>query len=155
MNNDTKQMTLADLEKATPIIESDYSYDAELTNDETREHEQRIAVLSIEIDKLSQEIKNLREEIAADVSERQFLAATLDKGKAEKIADTAAKFYDPETGTISVYIKEDDVFIHVLSREAYSTEVEQWKRLQEEIRQTEIEAGDYRLKLQMLAGETN
>jgi hypothetical protein len=146
-------LTIEELERLTPIIEHSMDYQSEIKPDEIRERQIRIAELTVEIDNINDEIKSLQDEIKADTQERRQLADDLDRGTIGRIAETAAKFYDPDNRTISIYVKESGDFNHVLTREAYSSEVEQWKLNQEAIRQQEIEAGNYRQKLHDLAAD--
>ena len=143
--------TIEQLEKRTPIIEENFNYESELVSDEIRDFEKQIAELTIEIETKSIESKVLREEIGAANNHRKVLADLLDKGKIERTAEQAVKFYDKDENTIEIHVKENGVWVHLLTREAYSTEVEQWRKLQDQIAQQEIEAGEYRQKLAKLA----
>lgn len=144
--------TISELEKKTPLIEENYTYDSNLRQDERLLYQERITDLTIDIETKSLEVAELKAEMTAANKERTALADIVDKGKVERVTETAVKFYDPETGTIDIHVKEDDRFIHIETRQAFSTEIETWKNLQEQIKQTEIEAGNYRQKLHELAG---
>lgn len=146
-------ITFSELENLTPIIETNMSYQSEITAEETREHEKRIAELTILIDNTADEINDLREIIKASVQERRTYADNLDAGLIDRVANTAVKFYDAENGTISIYVKEGESFKHIVTRDAMSSEVAKWLELQKEIKQTEIEHGMYRQKLQEIAGD--
>jgi len=141
------------LEKDTPLIEYYYNFMDELTEEEIREHENRIANLSIDIIKRTEDMKQLAAELKADNEERNLLAATLDIGKTQRTADMAVKFYDPREHTISIFAKTTEGYKFVLTREVLATEIAEWKQRQAEIAQQEIEAGVYRKTLYEIAGE--
>jgi hypothetical protein len=145
------QTTIEQLEKRTPIIEEDFNYESELVSDEIRDFEKQIAELTIEIETKSIEAQALRSEIKSADEHRKTLADILNHGKLDRTAEQAVKFYDKDENTIEIHVKENGVWVHLLTREAYSTEVEQWRKLQDQIAQQEIEAGEYRQKLQKLA----
>ena len=145
------QTTIEQLEKRTPIIEENFNYESELVADEIRDFEKQIADLTIEIETKSIQAQALRSEIKSAHEHRKTLADILNHGKLYRTAEQAVKFYDKDENTIEIHVKENGVWIHLLTREAYSTEVAQWKKLQDQIAQQEIEAGEYRQKLQKLA----
>ena len=141
------------LEKDTPLVEYNFNYMDELTEQEVRDHENRIATLSIDIIRRSEDMRQLAAEMKADNEERNLLASTLDGGKTQRTAEMAVKFYDPRERTISIFARTEQGYKFVLTREALATEVAEWKQRQAEIAQQEIEAGHYRRTLYQIAGE--
>jgi hypothetical protein len=147
----TPDEILSYLEKETPLIDSGYNYKRELTEDEIRQYEGDIAKLTIGIMNDQERQKEITDRIKAATQERGVMALVLESGEIDEIG-MAVKFYKPSERLVDIYIKNDDGYKYLHSRTATPSEIEEWKRRQEEIKQTEIEAGAYRQQLQMIAG---
>lgn len=147
----TPDEILSYLEKETPLIDSAYNYKRELTEDEIRQYESDIARLTIGIMNDQERQKEITDRIKAATQERGVMALVLESGEIDEIG-TAVKFYKPSDRLVDIYIKTDDSYKYLHCRTATPYEIEEWKRRQEEIKQTEIEAGAYRQQLQMIAG---
>ncbi len=143
---------LQHLESETPLIESTYPYKSSMTIDEIRQHETIIAQLTIDILNNQAKAKELSDIIKSSSQERGQLALTLESGEIERVADKAVKFFDAKDGTVSIYVNTENGYAFEKIREATFAEIEQWKRNQDTIRQTEIEAGYYRQSLYQIAG---
>lgn len=142
---------MQNLEKDTPLIEYNYSYNGKLTEEEVHEHQERIAQLTIDIMNRSEQIRQLNAEMKADNDYRTELAATLDIGKTQRIADMAVKFYDKSANVVSIFVTRDGGYDYVMSRAATEGEQLEWRKRQDEIRQMEIESGHYRRQLEAIA----
>ncbi len=143
---------LLHLESETPLIESNYPYKSSMTIDEIRQHEAMISQLTIDILNNQAKAKELSDIIKSAGQERGQLAVTLESGEIERVADKAVKFYDAKDRTVSIYVNTENGYAFEKIREATFAEIEQWKRNQDTIRQTEIEAGAYRQSLYQIAG---
>ena len=146
---------LRNLEKDTPLIEYNYPYQGDLTQEEVQQHQEQIAELTIGIMNRTAKIAELSAENKADNEYRTLLAATLDIGKTQRVSEMAVKFYDKSANVVSIFVTRDGSYEYVMSRAATEAEALEWRKRQEEIRQMEIESGHYRRQLEAIAESMN
>lgn len=147
----TIEETLSRLEKDTPLIDTAYSFKRPLTEDEIRDFESQVAKITIGILNDQERQKEIADRIKAATQERNNIAYTLESGNIEEVAK-AIKFYQPADNMLAIFAETENGYNFIHSRTATPAEIQEWKRLQEEIKQTEIEAGNYRRELYKIAG---